>query len=107
MNPGTKGRFGFSQGGFSPLFNLLTKSILTCTLTHPCRGPTPYLQDTYRELVGFLMESQSEAANRERLSEAFAELTRNTPFTADRINRIRDDRERNVSRTNDCSWRYR
>ena len=56
------------------------------------------MQDTYRELVGFLVESQSEAANRERLSEAFAELTRNTPFTADRINRIRDDDKRRTER---------
>ena len=48
-------------------------------------------QDTYRELVGFLVESQADASNRERLVEAFGELTRNTPFTADRINRIRDD----------------
>ena len=46
-------------------------------------------QDTYRELVGFLVESQADASNRERLVEAFGELTRNTPFTADRINRIR------------------
>ena len=48
------------------------------------------------------MESQSEAANRERLGEAFAELTRNTPFTADRINRIRDDDTRRTEREIVC-----
>ena len=69
-------------------------SCLNTPLLTLAGAQSPYLQDTYRELVGFLVESQSEAANRERLSEAFAELTRNTPFTADRINRIRDDKRR-------------
>ena len=52
------------------------------------------IQDTYRELVRFLVDSQTDSANRERLVEAFEELTRNIPFTADRINRIRDDGEK-------------
>ncbi len=46
-------------------------------------------QDTYRELVQFLLDSQSNQANRQRLSEAFEQLTGNIPLNAERLNRIR------------------
>ncbi len=46
-------------------------------------------QDTYGELVQYLISAQSDPANRQRLSEAFSELTHNVPLTADRLNRIR------------------
>ena len=46
-------------------------------------------QDTYRELVEYLIQAQADPSNRERLSSAFSDLTLNIPFTADRINRIK------------------
>ncbi len=37
----------------------------------------------------FLINAQTDQGNRQRLTEAFTELTHNIPLTADRINRIR------------------
>jgi len=45
-------------------------------------------QDTYQQLVQILVQSQEEG-NRQRLLEAFTNLTVNTPLTAERIHRIR------------------
>lgn len=46
-------------------------------------------QDTYAELVRILVESPADPTNKQRLMEAFEELTRNVPLTAERVNRIR------------------
>lgn len=59
----------------------------------PTAGSTLYLlicvfQDTYRELVQYLIESQSDPANKQRLMEAFENLTKNLPMTGERIYRI-------------------
>jgi len=45
-------------------------------------------QDTYRQLVQILVDSQEEE-NKQRLLDAFTGLTQNTPLTAERIHRIR------------------
>jgi hypothetical protein len=42
------------------------------------------------------VDSQTDPANKARLAEAFDELTRSTPLTADRINRIRKEHLSNV-----------
>eukprot|EP00094_Tigriopus_californicus_P000138 TCALIF_00134-PA protein Name:"Similar to xpo4 Exportin-4 (Xenopus laevis)" AED:0.05 eAED:0.05 QI:354/0.88/0.9/1/1/1/10/107/1127 len=46
-------------------------------------------QNTYHELVHFLINAQEDLQNRDRLAAAFRDLTENIPFTAERINRIR------------------
>ena len=46
-------------------------------------------QTTYHELVTYLIASQADPVNKQRLTEAFTELTANLPLTADRINRIK------------------
>ena len=45
-------------------------------------------QDTYRELVQYLIESQTDPSNKQRLMEAFEDLTKNLPMTGERIYRI-------------------
>ena len=45
-------------------------------------------QDTYRELVQYLVESQTDPSNKQRLIEAFEDLTKNLPMTGERIYRI-------------------
>ena len=46
-------------------------------------------QETYHELVQFLINAQADAGNKQRLTEAFTELTKGIPLTAERIHRIR------------------
>ena len=46
-------------------------------------------QDTYEELVKYLIESQTDPGNRQRLMEAFRKLTVELPMSAERIYRIR------------------
>ena len=47
-------------------------------------------QDTYKELVELIIQSQAqEENNRQRLVEAFSQLTHNIPLSAERIHRIR------------------
>lgn len=60
----------------------------------PATGSTFYLlicvyQDTYQELVKYLIESQTDPGNRQRLMEAFRKLTVELPMSAERIYRIR------------------
>jgi len=48
------------------------------------------VQDTYKELVELIIQSQAqEENNRQRLVEAFSQLTHNIPLSAERIHRIR------------------
>ena len=47
------------------------------------------IQDTYQELVKYLIESQTDPGNRQRLMEAFRKLTVELPMSAERIYRIR------------------
>jgi hypothetical protein len=46
-------------------------------------------QDTYAELIRFLVDSQTDPVNRQRLVDAFDELNRNMPMTGERANRIK------------------
>ena len=46
-------------------------------------------QDTYQELVKYLIESQTDPGNRQRLMEAFRKLTLELPMSAERLYRIR------------------
>lgn len=46
-------------------------------------------QDTYRELVNYLVESQTDPTNKQRLIEAFRKLTDELPMSAERIYRIK------------------
>ena len=46
-------------------------------------------QDTYRELVNYLVESQTDPTNKQRLMEAFRKLTDELPMSAERIYRIK------------------
>ena len=48
-----------------------------------------FTQDTYHELVKYLIESQTDPGNRQRLMEAFRKLTLELPMSAERIYRIR------------------
>ena len=48
-----------------------------------------FLQDTYKELVDYLIEAQSDPENKKRLSEAFSQLTRDLPLTSERTYRIK------------------
>lgn len=77
------------------------KLILDLTLSQrinselmPTTGSTLYLliccfQDSYRELVQYLIDSQGDANNKQRLVEAFSQLTHELPLTGERGNRIR------------------
>ena len=47
-------------------------------------------QDTYHQLVELLIQSQAhDETNKQRLMEAFTQLTHNIPLSAERIHRIR------------------
>ena len=46
-------------------------------------------QDTYRELVNYLVDSQTDPTNKQRLMEAFRKLTEELPMSAERIYRIK------------------
>ena len=48
-----------------------------------------FFQDTYRELVNYLVESQTDPNNKQRLMEAFRKLTEDLPMSAERIYRIK------------------
>ena len=46
-------------------------------------------QDTYHELVEYLINAQTDPNNKQRLTEAVNDLTKNVPLSGERINRIR------------------
>ena len=55
----------------------------------PSRLFSLLFQNTYDEMVAYLINSQADPVNKQRLTEAFHELTEKIPLTADRMNRIR------------------
>ena len=46
-------------------------------------------QDSYRELVDYLIAAQQDQDNKDRLTVAFTDLTRDLPLTSERSNKIK------------------
>ena len=46
-------------------------------------------QDSYRELVDYLIAAQQDLDNKDRLTVAFTDLTRDLPLTSERSNKIK------------------
>ena len=80
-----------------PFLKLLLDLILSQNINSeliPHSSATLYVliclfQDTYQQLVDTLIQSQTDANNRQRLVEAFGALMNNIPLGAERIHRIR------------------
>merc|ERR1711962_1822944 len=80
-----------------PFLKLLMDLILSQNINSelvPHSSATLYVliclfQDTYHQLVETLIASQADESSRTRLTEAFTQLTANTPLSAERIHRIR------------------
>ena len=48
-----------------------------------------FSQDTYQEMVQYLVSSQTDPNNKARLVEAFHELTKDIPLTGERVYRMK------------------
>ena len=80
-----------------PFLKLLLDLILSQNINSeliPQSSATLYVliclfQDTYHQLVETLIQAQSDANNKQRLIDAFAQLMNNIPLGAERIHRIR------------------
>lgn len=47
------------------------------------------MQDSYKELVDYLIAAQQDPENKSRLTAAFTDLTKDLPLTSERSNRIK------------------
>ena len=48
-----------------------------------------YSQDSYKELVDYLIAAQQDPENKNRLTAAFTDLTKDLPLTSERSNRLK------------------